>query len=49
MQAVIQGIESSISCADSVTLDSLLRVSGSKIRIYDFSKLFPLITGEGKR
>ena len=44
-----KGVDSAISYADSVTLDSLLRVSGSKIRIYDFSKLFPLITGEGKR
>ena len=45
----IYGIESTTSCADSVTMDYLLRVSDSKIWICDFSNLFPLIIGEGKR
>jgi hypothetical protein len=45
----LHGIGSAISCEDSVTLDYLLRVSGSKIRVCDFSNLFPFITVEGKR
>ena len=45
----IYGIESTTSCADSVTMDYLLRVSDSNIWIFYFSNLNPPITGEGKR
>ena len=43
----LQGIEPTISYADSVTLDSLLRVSDCMC-ICDFSNLFSLITGDKK-
>ena len=41
-----KGLRLTISCADSVTLDYLLRVSDFKIWIGYFSNLFPLFTGE---
>ena len=47
--SVVKNLNRQFVFTDSVTLDYLLRVSDSKIRICDFSNLFPLITGEGKR